>query len=232
MSLTDTTIRTTKPGEKPAKLSDEKGLYLLVSPAGGKWWRMDYRFSGKRKTLSMGVYPDVGLKEARGRRDEARKLLADGIDPGEHRKVRKAAKLERTSNSFEAVAREWFAKHSPNWATTHADKIIQRLDKDVFSWLGGKPIAEITAPELLTVLRRIENRGRWTLHTGHIRTADRYFAMPWQPDAPSEIPPATFAAHWRRPSMSISRQSRNRWRWANYCGESTDSRAPSLCNPP
>jgi len=168
MSLTDTTIRTTKPGEKPAKLSDEKGLYLLVSPAGGKWWRMDYRFSGKRKTLSMGVYPDVGLKEARGRRDEARKLLADGIDPGEHRKVRKAAKLERTSNSFEAVAREWFAKHSPNWATTHADKIIQRLDKDVFPWLGGKPIAEITAPELLTVLRRIENRGALdTAHRAH-----------------------------------------------------------------
>ena len=168
MSLTDTTIRSAKFGEKPVKLSDEKGLYLLVTHSGGKWWRLDYRFSGKRKTLSMGVYPDVGLKEARGRRDEARKLLADGIDPGEHRKVRKAAKLERTSNSFEAVAREWFAKHSPNWATTHADKVIQRLDKDVFPWLGGKPIAEITASELLTVLRRIENRGALdTAHRAH-----------------------------------------------------------------
>ena len=113
----------------------------------------------------MGVYPDVGLKEARGRRDEARKLLAGDIDPGEHRKAQKAAKLERASNSFETVAREWFAKHSLNWATTHADKIIQRLEKDVFPWLSGKPIAEITAPELLTVLRRIENRG--ALDTAH-----------------------------------------------------------------
>ena len=165
MSLTDTKIRSAKPGEKPVKLSDEKGLYLLVTQAGGKWWRLDYRFSGKRKTLSMGVYPDVGLKEARGRRDEARKLLAGDIDPGEHRKAQKAAKLERASNSFETVAREWFAKHSLNWATTHADKIIQRLEKDVFPWLGGKPIAEITAPELLTVLRRIENRG--ALDTAH-----------------------------------------------------------------
>ena len=168
MSLTDTKIRSAKPGEKPVKLSDEKGLYLLVAQAGGKWWRLDYRFSGKRKTLSMGVYPDVGLKGARERRDEARKLLADGIDPGEHRKVRKAAKLERASNSFEAVAREWFAKHSLNWATTHADKIIQRLEKDVFPWLGDKPIAEITVPELLTVLRRIENRGALdTAHRAH-----------------------------------------------------------------
>ena len=165
MSLTDTKIRSAKPGEKPVKLSDEKGLYLLVTQAGGKWWRLDYRFSGKRKTLSMGVYPDVGLKEARGRRDEARKLLAGDIDPGEHRKAQKAAKLDRASNSFETVAREWFAKHSLNWATTHADKTIQRLEKDVFPWLGGKPIAEITAPELLTVLRRIENRG--ALDTAH-----------------------------------------------------------------
>ena len=165
MSLTDTKIRSAKPGEKPVKLSDEKGLYLLVTQAGGKWWRLDYRFSGKRKTLSMGVYPDVGLKEARGRRDEARKLLAGDIDPGEHRKAQKAAKLERASNSFETVAREWFAKHSLNWATTHADKIIQRLEKDVFPWLSGKPIAEITAPELVTVLRRIENRG--ALDTAH-----------------------------------------------------------------
>ncbi len=168
MPLTDIAVRNAKSAKKPVKLSDERGLYLLVTAAGGKWWRFDYRFSGKRKTLSMGVYPDTGLKDARGRRDEARKLLADGIDPGEHRKVRKAVKLERTSNSFEAVAREWFAKHSPNWATTHSDKIIQRLEKDVFPWLGGKPIAEITAPGLLTVLRRIENRGALdTAHRAH-----------------------------------------------------------------
>ncbi|MBI5815431.1 MAG: integrase arm-type DNA-binding domain-containing protein [Nitrospinae bacterium] len=159
MALTDTAIRAAKPGKKPVKIVDEKGLYLLVTPSGGKWWRLDYRFSGKRKTLSMGVYPDVGLKEARERRDTARKLLANDIDPGEHRKKNKAAKLERTANSFETLAREWFTKHSSNWAPSHADKIIQRLEKDVFPWLGGRPIAEITAPELLKTLRRIENRG-------------------------------------------------------------------------
>lgn len=168
MPLTDTAIRAAKPGKKPVKLSDEKGLYLLLNPSGSRWWRMDYRFSGKRKTLSMGVYPDVGLKEARERRDAARKQLANDIDPGEHRKLNKSAKLDRAANSFEVMAREWFTKHSPNWAPSHADKIIQRLEKDIFPWLGARPIAEITAPELLTTLRRIESRGAHdTAHRAH-----------------------------------------------------------------
>ena len=168
MSLTDTTIRTAKSAEKPVKLSDEKGLYLLVTPAGGKWWRLDYRFSGKRKTLSMGVYPDVGLKDARERRDEARKLLADGINPGETRKAMKASKAGRAANSFEVVAREWFAKFSAKWAPSHAEKIIRRLERDIFPWIGSRPIAEVTAPELLAVLRRIEERGAVeTAHRAH-----------------------------------------------------------------
>lgn len=159
MALTDTAIRHAKPGAKPIKMADEKGLYLLIHPNGGKWWRFDYRFGDKRKTLSMGVYPDVGLKDARERRDQARKLLAQDIDPGENRKVQKAAKEERSANSLEAVAREWFAKNSPHWAKSHADKIIARLENDVFPWLGEKPISEIKAPDLLTCLRRIEERG-------------------------------------------------------------------------
>ena len=168
MPLADTTIRNAKSGEKPVKLSDEKGMYLLVTPAGGKWWRMDYRFAGKRKTLSMGVYPDVGLKEARGRRDEARKLLADGINPGETRKAMKASKSDRAANSFEVVAREWFAKFSAKWAPSHAEKIIRRLERDIFPWIGGRPIADITAPKLLAVLRRIDERGAVeTAHRAH-----------------------------------------------------------------
>jgi len=159
MPLTDAVIRNVKPREKPLKLSDEKGLYLLVTPNGGRWWRFDYRFTGKRKSLSLGVYPDVGLKQARTRRDAARKLLADDIDPSKHRKIHKAEKLERMANSFEAVAREWFSKHSPNWATSHSGKILRRLEADIFPWIGSRPIAEVTAPELLTMLRRIENRG-------------------------------------------------------------------------
>ncbi|MFP5460421.1 MAG: tyrosine-type recombinase/integrase, partial [Gammaproteobacteria bacterium] len=165
MALTDTTIRNAKPGAKPIKLFDERGLYLEVAPAGGKWWRFRYRFGGKAKLLSMGTYPDVGLAQARERRDEARKLLADGGDPSQHRKAAKAAGAERAGNSFEVVAREWYAKMSPRWAASHGDKVIRRLERDVFPWLGARPVAEVAAPELLAVLRRVEGRG--TVETAH-----------------------------------------------------------------
>ncbi|HYW91863.1 MAG TPA: integrase arm-type DNA-binding domain-containing protein [Gammaproteobacteria bacterium] len=165
MPLTDTAIRNAKPGDKARKLFDGGGLYLEVAPTGGKWWRLKYRYGGKEKRLSLGVYPDVSLKDARDRRDEARKLLANDIDPSENRKATKAAKVERAANSFEAVAREWYAKHSPNWSANHGDRIIRRLERDIFPWLGGKPIADITAPQLLEVIRRIEQRG--ALETAH-----------------------------------------------------------------
>lgn len=165
MPLTDTAIRNAKPGDKPIKMFDERGLFLIVTPAGGKWWRLRYKTDGKEKLLSLGVYPDVGLKDARERRDAARKLLADGVDPGEHRKAAKAIKVERAANSFEVIGREWFEKNRATWAPSHSDKIIKRLENDVFPWLGGKAIAEITAPDVLTVLRRIEGRG--TLDTAH-----------------------------------------------------------------
>ncbi|MCH8041891.1 MAG: integrase arm-type DNA-binding domain-containing protein [Nitrospinae bacterium] len=165
MPLTDTTLRNAKPAEKAKKLFDGGGLYLEVAPGGGKWWRLKYRFGGKEKRLSLGVYPDVSLKGARERRDEARKLLANGTDPSENRKAKKAAKVERAANSFEVVAREWFAKYSPNWSANHADRIIRRLERDLFPWIGGKPIADVTPPQLLEVVRRIEKRG--ALETAH-----------------------------------------------------------------
>ena len=165
MPLTDTAVRSAKPTDKPVKLFDERGLFLLIAPAGGKWWRFRYRFGGKHKSLSLGVYPDVALKKARERRDEARKLLADGIDPGEHRKAKKSAGADRAANSFEVVAREWFAKYEPKWAETHSSKIIRRLELDVFPWLGARPIADIAAPDVLACLRRIEARG--ALDTAH-----------------------------------------------------------------
>ena len=165
MPLTDTAIRNAKPTQKPYKLFDERGLYLEVSPAGGKWWRLKYRSNGKEKRLSLGVYPDVSLKDARNRRDQARKLLAGGVDPSEHRQAQKSAQVERAANSFEVVAREWYAKHAPSWADHHGERILRRLERDIFPWIGGQPIADITAPELLKVVRRIEERG--ALETAH-----------------------------------------------------------------
>jgi integrase len=165
MPLTDTAIKNAKPGTKPLKLSDEKGLFLLLSPAGGKWWRLKYRFGGKEKLLSMGTYPEVSLKDARQRRDDARKLLADGVDPSANKKAVKAAQGERAANSFETVAREWFDKHAPNWKENHSSKIIRRLEVDIFPWLGARPVGEIAAPDLLAAIRRIESRG--ALETAH-----------------------------------------------------------------
>jgi integrase len=165
MTLTDTKIRNAKPGEKPMRLFDERGLYLEVSPAGGKWWRLKYRFGGKEKRLSLGVYPDVTLKDARDRRDAARKLLGNGVDPSENRKATRSAQSERASNSFEVVTREWFAKYSAGWAESHSSRVIRLFERDIFPWIGGRPIAEVTAAELLTVIRRIENRG--ALETAH-----------------------------------------------------------------
>lgn len=165
MPLTDTAARNAKPSDKPRKLSDEKGLFLLVTPNGGKWWRLKYRFAGKEKMLSLGVYPDVGLKEARERRDDARKLLANGVDPSEVKQQTKRSGKEAATNSFEAIAREWFVKMQPTWVPTHADKIIRRLERDIFPWLGNKPITEIKAPDLLAVIRKTENRG--ALETAH-----------------------------------------------------------------
>lgn len=165
MALTDTAVRSAKPGPKPRKMTDEKGLFLIVTPKGGRWWRLKYRFDGKEKLLSLGTYPDVSLKEAREKRDDARRLLAQGIDPGQNRKDEKTERAERAANSFEVVAREWHSKQSGAWAAKHGATVMRRLERDVFPWLGERPISDITAPDLLKVLRRIEDRG--ALDTAH-----------------------------------------------------------------
>lgn len=164
MPLTEIAVRNAKARAKPVRLFDSGGLYLEIAPSGGKWWRFKYRFTEKEKRLSLGVYPEVSLKAARAKRDEARRLLADGIDPSEHRQQSKSA-LAKGANSFETIAREWFAKFSENWVDTHSTKIIRRLERDLFPWLGARPINSITAPELLSALRRIESRG--ALETAH-----------------------------------------------------------------
>jgi len=159
VALTDTAIRKLKPETKTQRLFDGGGLYLEVTPAGGRLWRQKYRFGGKEKRLAHGVYPDVSLAEARERRDAARKLLATGVDPGEHKKAAKAASHERAANSFEVVAREWFAKQRPTWVASHADKILLRLENDIFPWLGSKPVADVSARELLATVMRVADRG-------------------------------------------------------------------------
>ena len=159
MSLTDTAIRNSKPKDKPLRLADERGLYLLINPNGSRWWRFDYRFQGIRKTLSMGVYPDVPLKLARERRDEARSLLAAGADPGAQRKAEKRANAEAGGNTFEALAREWMATRGKEWTASYASKTKSALERHVFPSVGAKPITEITAPDLLALLRAIETRG-------------------------------------------------------------------------
>lgn len=164
MPLTDVRVRTAKPAEKDYKMADERGLFLLVKKNGSKYWRMKYRIAGKEKLLAIGVYPDVSLASARQSRDEARSMLAQGIDPMEHKKAVKAAFHESASNSFEIIAREWLGNRKPGSEKSDA-RIKRILEKDLFPAMGSRPIADITPPELLRALRRMESRG--VLETAH-----------------------------------------------------------------
>jgi len=157
--LTDTKVKNAKSTDKETKLFDGGGLFLLLTPGGGKLWHFKYRFGGKEKKLSFGTYPEVSLADARDKRAEARKLVAGGIDPGEIRKAQKAAGAEKVANTFEAVAREWYGKNEPVWSPTHAVMVISRLERDVFPVIGNRPISEIKAPEVLRMLQNIEARG-------------------------------------------------------------------------
>ena len=164
MPLTDMQVLKAKPQGKQVTLFDGGGLFLLVTPSGGKLWRLKYRYDGKEKLLALGQYPDVNLKVARRRRDEAREQLANGIDPGEVRKAQKQASTEETE-TFEVIAREWHGKFLPTWSAGHATKLLSAMSRDLFPWLGVRPIKELKAKELLDALQRIESRG--TLETAH-----------------------------------------------------------------
>jgi integrase len=165
MALSDTAVRNAKPTSKAFKLYDESGLFILINPNGGKWWRFKYRFDGKEKLLSLGTYPEVSLKDAREKRDAARKLIAGDVDPSAARQAQKSSRLGSAANSFEAVAREWWTSHMANKAPSHKDKVLRRFELYLFPWIGKKPIADITAPEVLTAIKRIEQLG--ILETAH-----------------------------------------------------------------
>lgn len=159
MALTDRHIRNAKPTAKPYKLSDGGGMYLLVMPDGARYWRLDYRFAGKRRTLALGVYPTTMLSNARTRRDEARTLLADGIDPSVAKKETKRAAKHANDTTFEVVAREWLNHQRKRLVPRYRGQILARLEADIFPQIGPRPVAAVDAPELLQALRKIEERG-------------------------------------------------------------------------
>lgn len=163
MMLNELKVKNAKPKEKLYRLFDGRGLYLEVNPAGGRYWRFKYRFNDKERRMGFGVYPDIGLADARERRDQARKLIANGVDPAE---AKQAAKVSRAGgDSFEAIAREWHSKNLHMWTEAHGISILRRLEQNTFPWIGAKPIKQITPPEMLSVLRRMEERG--AVETAH-----------------------------------------------------------------
>jgi integrase len=158
MALTDVAVRKIQPAAKPFKLFDTGGMFLLVTPAGGKLWRFKYRIDGREKLLSLGPYPEVSLKAARLKRDDARRDLANRVDPSRARKAAKSERMDRAANSFKTVGLEWYRKNESGWVPNHAVRVKRLLERDIFPLLGDQPVTEISAPELLKVLRRIESR--------------------------------------------------------------------------
>ena len=165
MPLTQKAIDAAKPGPKPIRMFDGQGLYLEVSPSGARLWRLKYRFLGKEKRLALGRFPEVSLKQARTKAFEARSTIAAGHDPSEVRRLQRRQAMAIAADSFELVARDWFQRHLATKAKGHREKVERRLERDVFRYIGKRPIATLTAPDILEVLRRIERRG--ALETAH-----------------------------------------------------------------
>lgn len=156
MPLTAIQAKESKPRDKDYKLTDEKGLFLLVKKTGRKYWRMKYRIDGKEKLLALGVYPEVSLKDARELRDDARKQVSNGIDPTAHKQHQKLVRAEAAQNSFIAIGNEWFSVKISGKSDSHKSRTRRMLDKELYPELGNRPITAITAPELLNLLRKIE----------------------------------------------------------------------------
>ena len=165
MGLTDTALKNAKPKEKKYKLSDEKGLYVLVLPTGGKYFQFDYAFAKKRKTISFGVYPEVTLREAREEHAIARKQIDQGIDPSDARKAKKHSLYINSSNSFYEIASQWFEKNKSKWSPKYAKEKWHKLEMDIFPYMGARPINNITTQELLSIINKIEARG--AIETAH-----------------------------------------------------------------
>ena len=218
--LTDTKVRTAKPAKKPQKFFDGGGLFLLVTPTGGKLWRFKYRFGGNEKLLCIGTYPETSLAEARQRRDQASSLLAKGVDPRETKKAQKAAGKQE-AETLEIIAREWYAKFSPSWVPSHAKTTIRRLELFIFPWLGTRPVKAVSAPELLSALRRIEAKG--ALETAHRvkQVCGQVFRYAIATGRAERDPSGDLAVLSPRPPVSTWPPSQIRRKLADYCAPLT-----------
>lgn len=164
LPLSDVQVKNAKPKEKDYRLTDGDGLYMFCHTSGGKLWRMDYSFNGKRLTLAFGSYPAVSLADARQRRDDAKKLIANGVNPSEFKKAQQAALKQADNNTFEAIARLWHEQEKPRWSDNHAGRLLKRLENDMFPAIGNRPITSIKTPEMEELLKRVAIR---TLETAH-----------------------------------------------------------------
>ena len=158
MALTDIKVRTAKPTDKQYKLTDGNGMHLLVHPNGSRYWRLQYRFGGKQKMLALGVYPDVSLADARARRDDARKLLANGIDPSEKKKADKIEQSEALT--FESVARDWHKACKRKWSDSHSERVLKSMEDGLFTAIGKRKISELNTRDLLAPIKAVEASGR------------------------------------------------------------------------
>jgi len=165
MALTALQAKQAKPRDKDYKLSDEKGMYLHVKKNGSKYWRLKYRMDGKERLLALGVYPDTDLKKARDKRDDARRLLADNIDPNAVKQNSKKARRQALSDSFEVVSLEWYAKQHPHWSKSHSDRVLRSIQRDLIPHIGSKPLNDLSPVDILHALRKVEARG--AIETAH-----------------------------------------------------------------
>jgi integrase len=202
--LSDVQCKQAKARDKAYKLSDGGGLLLLVNPDGSRYWRWHYRFAGRQKTMALGTYPDVGLKLARQKHHEARAVLEQGMDPvGERKKAKLVSRLA-AETTFEGVGREWFEREKGTWVASHADRVLRRLEKDVFPWLGARPIGDIAPQETLAVLRKIQERG--ALETAHRAkwACSQIFKYGIETGRAERDPTGLFSAGALRPPVSRS----------------------------
>lgn len=175
MPLTDIIVKNSKPKDKQYKLADSGGMYLLIATNGSKYWRLKYRYTGKEKTLALGTYPQVSLKEAREKREIAKKKLEEGLDPSQEKKLEKLQRNINSENSFQSIATEWHSKQLERWTPRHANYVLKRLEADIFTELGSRPISEITTPELLYTLQKIEKRGAIDIAHRALQTCGQIF---------------------------------------------------------